>query len=455
MRAIGFLGTLGLAALLSPESFGLYAFGAAVVVILAAATDGGIGADLIRDPRPPERRDVRALVGFQFAVTVCGLTILTPMMLLVGEPGKVAAVMTLSVLPGALRIAGLVQLERDLVYSRLVVVELGETLSFFGFALVTAAMGWGVWSMAVATVVRGVVGSGLMVAVSPLRVIRPVWDMDRVKPRLRFGAAFQGAAMLNVLRHQGRDIGIGWIAGFTVLGVWSLAFRLVQVPFILFDSLWRVSFPAIARSLEEGADVRPMVERAMRLSALGGGAILASTVAVAPVILALYFGPEWSEAGELVWMTGIGVLVSSPVSIVAIGYLYAVGDSATVLRLTLVFVAVGMLSTFGLLPLIGVPAIGVGWIAQAVVGVVLLGRELSRLAGVAVVRAVWLTDVLVAVSAAVGLALAHVMEPSFAVLLVSGLAPLLAIVGLTWGLQRDLFDDAKGLALGLLRREAV
>ena len=44
--------------------------------------------------------------------------------------------------------------------------------------------------------------------------------------------------------------------GTQLLGYWSLANRLLQVPFWLLQALWRVSYPTMARLRAHGEDTR-------------------------------------------------------------------------------------------------------------------------------------------------------------------------------------------------------
>ena len=65
VRIVRAVGTLILARLLTPYDFGVIAFGATLVVFANFLADGGIGAGLVRRIKPPERRELRALLGFQ------------------------------------------------------------------------------------------------------------------------------------------------------------------------------------------------------------------------------------------------------------------------------------------------------------------------------------------------------------------------------------------------------
>ena len=92
---------------------------------------------------------------------------------------------------------------------------------------------------------------------------------------LKFGAQFQAVQVTNLARDQAINIGTGAIGGVAMLGLWSLASRVMQVPFLLFTTLWRVTFPAMSRLVALGEKPRPVIERTARLGAFATGLILA------------------------------------------------------------------------------------------------------------------------------------------------------------------------------------
>ena len=65
MKCLGLVGLLVLARMLSPTDFGVVAFGTTFVTFANFLADGGIGNALIRRVEPPERADLKALLGFQ------------------------------------------------------------------------------------------------------------------------------------------------------------------------------------------------------------------------------------------------------------------------------------------------------------------------------------------------------------------------------------------------------
>ena len=78
-RFLGFFGTLVLAHLVTPSELGTVALGVTFVAFGNFLADGGVGATLIRRVKAVERTELKALLGFQLAVsTAIALRLVQP-----------------------------------------------------------------------------------------------------------------------------------------------------------------------------------------------------------------------------------------------------------------------------------------------------------------------------------------------------------------------------------------
>ena len=71
--------------------------------------------------------------------------------------------------------------------------------------------------------------------------------MDEGTALLGFGVRYQAVGLLHMLRDQGVNIAVASFGGVAVLGLWGVAWRIIQMPFSFFAALWRVSFPGMSR----------------------------------------------------------------------------------------------------------------------------------------------------------------------------------------------------------------
>jgi O-antigen/teichoic acid export membrane protein len=385
-QVIALLGTLVLTHQLSPTAFGTVAFGTTVIMIGNFLADAGLGAALIRKPVDPTADELRTLLGLQLLLAFAILLGVALVGLQAGTTGVVTALMACSIPFVALRAPHAIALERVLEYRTIASIELTESLAYYLWAVATVWAGWGVWGLASATVVRALAGSVLMTMASPLGLIPPSLTRGTLRSMLGFGLGFQGVTLAALLRTQGVNLVVVAVGGETMLGYWSLANRLMQVPFWLFQALWRVSYPTMARLGAQGEDTRLTVERFARVTALVTGAALAPLAASADYLVPAIFGTNWAPAAAPLPWACAGLVVSGPISVAAAGYLYSQGTVRAPLVATIVNGALWIVLTAGLVGTVGVAAVGIAWMLASWTEAVVFARALRRHANLAVER---------------------------------------------------------------------
>jgi O-antigen/teichoic acid export membrane protein len=447
----GFLGNLVLARLLTPEDFGIIAFGLTAILLANAFSDGGLVAGLVRRETSPEPWELRSLMGVQLvasvAIVLLGAAVAAPF----GEPGYVVIVMLISLPVASIQAPGRIVLTRRMLFSRISVIDLASMLVFYTWAIAWAVAGAGVWAMATGVVCRSLASSCLFVAISGLGRIRPsLARLKELAPTIRFGIVFQFSWIAQVTIMQIANFAAGLLLGVGPLGIYSLATRLMQLPLVLFQSVWHVSFPAMSHVMGSGRDAGPVVERVLRVAAVLSVLVLSPFAACAPGLVPALFGPSWSDAGYLVALGCAAMLVIGPVSAASTGTLYAAGDARSVLRATLVAGTIALLSAIGLMPFIGVYAMGVGSVVRAGLEASILARAIGDSCGARVTPQVRSPIVIGMLSGGAGVAVDVGMGSTLA----GGLAgPLVALITAAVGLlllRRDDLVAAMGIA-----REAV
>jgi polysaccharide transporter, PST family len=363
-RVLGLLGNLVLARLLVPHEFGIVALGMTIVSLGQFLSDSGVGAALVSRRDAPSRAELRAVGGFQLAVStgvgLLGVGVSTAL----GESGRFTALMMLALPLIALRGPVLLFLQRQLAFGLRVRIEAIEIVVYLLVSVTLASLGLGAWSLVIGTVARAAAGTAVAWAVSPIGRIVPSLDFQRLRPILAFGVRLQAAGAMQIAHDTALTAGIGLIAGLGTLGLWSLAMRILSVPYLVFESMWSVAFPAFSRLAHAGENMRDLLERTVATIAVIVAALMTPIAASAPASVPLLFGSVWSDVSLVLPGATIALVLSAPVNISVIGYLLAVADAKTPLRGAIVSAAVRLAVTFALLPFIGVAAIGVGCVAR-------------------------------------------------------------------------------------------
>jgi O-antigen/teichoic acid export membrane protein len=224
-----------------------------------------------------------------------------------------------------------------------------------------------------------------MLAVGPVGLMRPRLSWRRIRPLLSFGAKFQSAMLLTLVRLQGLNVLVAAVAGVATLGVWNLAWRVLQIPFMLFTAVTRVAYPALSRLLEARENPTATLERALMSLAVLTGAVTVALVALGAALPVL-IGSDWGDVPEVLLWSGVALVLTAPVTVTMSGYLFAAGDAGAVALAALASTIAWFGVTAALLPSVGAPAVGIGWIAGAAVDALLLGRAAKRHSGASVAR---------------------------------------------------------------------
>jgi O-antigen/teichoic acid export membrane protein len=454
IRALGFVGNVVLASLLVPSDFGAVAIGTAFTVFVALVSDGGLGAALVRGDHQPTRLIFEQLLGFQLAIAASVTAVVVALAPFFGRIGWVTAIMTGSFCIAVFRTSGFIQLDRSLMFRQVAMIDVLDILAFLLWSIVGALLGFGVWALATAAVARALVVTVFVLRAAPMRVFRPRFRFTEIRPLLGFGARFQAISFVNLIRDQGLNIGIAAVAGLGTLGVWAMAYRFIQVPFLLFESMWRVTFPAMARLIEAGEDPRPAVEKMLTRSALATGAILCVLVGATPGLIPAIFEPQWHPIIDVLPWACLGLLVGGPISVSVAGFLFAEGDARTALRGAVLHTIASITLSLTLLPVIGVTALGLGALASALVEGTVLGVRASRGHHIAIVKPLLVPTLVALAAGAAGWIVGTQLDPHLLGAFAGGGVALAVFLAGSVTLNPRALRETVGMATASLRPAA-
>jgi O-antigen/teichoic acid export membrane protein len=378
VRALTLAGFVALAARLSPSDFGLLALGQSIMGLSGYLADFGLAGALIRRPEPPTRRELGAVQGFSLVLTFAVTAVVTAASLIWGGKAFVTALMVGSLPLVVLRTSPAIVLERGIQYRALAAADIAEALTYVVLSVIAAYTGLGVAGVAAVSVVRPFVGYVIVSRAAGWGVIWPNTDFHAVRPILAFGAKAGSGHLVNLAREWGLNAGTGAIAGLAPLGIWSLVGRLMQAPQIVIDSMLRVAFPAVSRLSAVEADLRRLLQKAAGLAAVYLGLILGCLVVASQHLLPDILGSQWADTADVLRWASLGVLISAPISAVAYPYLLAVDRAGRALMAVICSSATALVVGLGLLPFMGVEALGLGALAGGVCDYLVLGQLVDR-----------------------------------------------------------------------------
>lgn len=261
----------------------------------------------------------------------------------------------------ALRALPLTLLERNLVYRRVAVSEVADTVAFYLVALGGLAVGHPVLGIAFGTVARGL--ASLLTLRSPFRV---PWlgksSRPEAKALLAFGApliavqalaTLDGLVPLALLSGEPAELGFLLTAGaFLGYGVaLSTAVQRVGMP-----SLSKVPSSAFAHA----------ARRATTLSSTVALAILIPVVVSSGIWLVLLFGEAWRPGVAWAQMVGVAFAIGAPVASISAALL-AQGHSRAVSWLQVVALLTYVMTALLATAFAGAYGVGIGLIVSRAV----------------------------------------------------------------------------------------
>ncbi|MEU7525910.1 oligosaccharide flippase family protein [Saccharothrix sp. NPDC042600] len=309
--------TLALAAFLTEEGLGLVALTVSLVNIGHVVQSMGVYDVISRTTLDPHRVAGTLLVlsvgtGVVLAVAIVASADVLARAL---DAPQAAPLITLAALSLPFTAAGGVQLglmHRDLDFRRRLVPDAGSALLGAAVTTVLAARGAGPVSLVVGLLVTAVALPVLGMAVG-VRV-RPGWDVRAAGEASRWIAVVGPGALVAVLLVNVDYLAIGHVLGPEAVGVYSLAYRIAWVPYIVVAVvLGGVVFPLCTRLIRAGEahEVPVAVGRFTQAVLVVTGGLYAVTATMAERVDV--FGARWSPAAVplvalSVYGLGLGLL---------------------------------------------------------------------------------------------------------------------------------------------------
>ncbi len=305
--------TLVLAALLAEHQLGLVALAVSLVNLGQVVQSVGVYDVIGRTGRDPRRMAGTVLtmsVGAGLALALVLVAAAGPITAALGVPDA-AGLLRLAALGLPFSAAGGVQMglmHRELDFRRRLVPDGGSAILGAAVTVVLAFSDVGPASLVIGLIATAVT-QPLLGALAGGGV-RPRWDSAAADEALRWAAVVGPAAVVGALLVNLDYLAVGQLLGPDAVGVYSLAYRLAWVPYIMVAVvLGAVAFPVFTRLRRERTPLTETLTRFTRaVLVLTGGLYLVLAVLADRVAL---LGARWADAaGPLILLTGYGLGIS-------------------------------------------------------------------------------------------------------------------------------------------------
>jgi PST family polysaccharide transporter len=386
-RVITFASTVVLARLLVPADFGLVTLAILVIGVIGVFGDLGFGAaQIVRQDLGPEQQRTILTVSLLVALVVTVLSAASsPLAAIVFDEPRLRSILPVLALNAVASGAGWFYetlLQRELKFRARFAARMAQAVTYATLALVLAASGAGVWSIVVGTLAGTAVYSLTLIALAPYRV-RPGFDRAVAADVYRSGRGFIVQGGTAFLRQNVDYVALGQARGATDLGVYSLAYRVAELPKVaLADPLANVTFPTFARMRASGEDTTERFLRVLGTLALATGLIGALLSGAADPFVRLVYGDKWLAMIGPLAILGLWAALR-PVEVTMSWLLNALGEVDALARIGAITLALLVPTVVAAAHLGGITAVAWVLLGEMVVTTLWVVVLLRRRAGIA------------------------------------------------------------------------
>lgn len=347
LRPINLIGTIILARLLSPDDFGAVALVMVLLGTTALFSGLGMGSAVVQSQHD------RSKIAFQgFVVTVITSTTLFLLVIsntqfladLMGDPEIAPIIAWLAFLipinawplvPNAL-------MQKELLYGRIARVNLIGQIAYVVFAPLFAFLGYGVWSLVYAQLLKALLSTVLSWILSPgWEWIKPKkWDQEIFRELFAYGIRATGGGLVSYFSTHWDDWLVGSRLGTAALGFYSKAFEFTNRMVIQLSSsvVGNVFFSSYAKMQEDLARLKRAYLKSVSLVSLIMFPISFGILATGPILVPVLLGDQWLPMIPTLQVFAI-MIVTRPVSANTSALYMAIGKPEYNLRAGIVLTA--------------------------------------------------------------------------------------------------------------------
>lgn len=381
-KLLNFITTLILARLLVPEQFGLVAYCTLAIQYLDVINTAGIDSALIaRKDKIEEAANSAFVANVILGIVSFGLA-------WVAAPGIASFFKTPEITPLfrllaiVLPISGLglvpyTMILRGLRFRTKLIPDLAGSLSKGITSITLALLGYGPWSLIWGQIVGGIIS---VILYWVLADWRPSWIFDGKVTRdvMTFGGHIILVDLAGQLRNNMDYIIVGRILGATMLGIYTLAYRIPELVIRSMNNVvGNVSFPLLSQIQSDTDALRSIYFGYIRYIALFSFSIGFGLALTARLFVESFLSEKWLDAITPMALVSIAIAISS------IGYVPGVLYKAinrpeilnrlSLLKIPIIFIIIWYATRWGI---VGVAA---GQILFSCITLLLDGYMVSRI----------------------------------------------------------------------------
>lgn len=315
-EAISFVILVALSRLLSPQAFGLVALALVFTDIVQIFLDQGFSAAIIqREELEEGHLDTAFWISVVSGVllTVGAIAASGLVAALFGEPrlGPVVKWLSIGFILHALSGTQMAILRRDLAFKSLAIRSMTAKVVGGTVGVSMAFAGYGVWSLVAQRLTGGLAGIIVLWRASDWRPGLKV-SKRHYKDLFAFGVSIVGHNLLKTTVRRSDDLLIGYFLGPTLLGFYTVGYRLLLVVIRLVTGIINaVAFPTFSRLQHNPERMRRAFFKVTQYTSLLAFPVFLGLAVLAPEVVPAVFGEKWAQSVPVLQVLAfIGILQS-------------------------------------------------------------------------------------------------------------------------------------------------
>jgi teichuronic acid exporter len=369
-QGVQFIISIILARLLAPEAFGLIAMLSLFIGLASCFCEGGFSSALIQK-QSLSQEDTSSvfyfniIMGLAAALLFCAAAPWIAAFYNIPELRPLARLMGLNLFLGTFGAVHQSLLAKDLDFRCLMRISFVAAVVSGCVGITLAWRGWGVWSLAIQTLVSTLVSTALLWCWRPWRPAF-VFSVKALRSLFRFGSYLFASGLSDMLYTRMYTLVIGKVYSPGDLGLYSRADATQQVPTNLVSAvITRVSFPMFAAVAHDRELLRRALRKVLATVMLLNVPAMLGLLAVARPLTVAVFGSRWASCVPYLQILCLAGALW-PLHVLNLSVLKAMGRSDLFFRLEVIKKMVGFSILAGSC-LISITAMAWGTVLSSVV----------------------------------------------------------------------------------------
>lgn len=315
-EGISLIVLVALSRLLAPEAFGLVALALVFTEFVNIFLDQGFSAAIVQHPNlEKEHLDTAFWISVAIGIllTAGGIAGAGLIGAFFHEPrlGPVVKWLSAGFILTALSSTQMAILQREMAFKSLAVRSMAAKLVGGIVGVSLAFAGFGVWSLVAQRLSAALAGIIVLWRASDWR---PGFKLSKshYKELFSFGVSVVGNNFLKVFVRRSNDFLIGYFLGPTLLGIYTIGYRLLLVVLRLVTGIINsVAFPMFARLQHSRERMRRAFYQVTQYTSLLAFPVFLGLAVLAPDLVPAVFGDQWARSVPIMQVLAfIGILES-------------------------------------------------------------------------------------------------------------------------------------------------